>query len=150
MQNAEEYKKYVEEHKYIFSNKKQFSYNRDYSLIYPKLSYSQSSNMYTYATMQKINSMYVKNSNYLIEENTEEPTEQIQHIPTNIPTNSRLEFVTKCPTTLNSTMPMPSINLTINNYKSNTENNSNILIITFSIFSFFYFLFQSIFINIIT
>jgi hypothetical protein len=60
MQNAEKYKKYVQEHKYILSNKKQNSYNSDYSLIYPKLSYSQSSNMYTLATMQKINSMYKK------------------------------------------------------------------------------------------
>ena len=140
MQNAEKYKKYVEEHKYIFNNKKQFSYNNDYSLIYPKLSYSQTSNAYTFATMPKLNSMYVKNSNYFTEkptehpreEPTEEPTEKIEYIVTNNPT----KFITKCPSVLNSTTPIPTINLKITNYKSDVENNNNTIIIIFSILSF--------------
>ena len=143
MQTLEKYKKYVDEHNDDFNNKKQISYSREYSLIFQKLSYSQTSNMYTFATMPKVNSMYIRNSKYFMEQTSEEPTEQIEYIvtspPTSLPTNRPLEIVTKCPSSINSTY-MPTNNLSTNNVKSNIENNNyNILVITFSILSFFLF-----------
>jgi len=142
MQNMEKYKKYVEEHKDDFNNKKQFSYDRDYPLFFQKLSYSQTSNAYTFATMPNFYS-YIRNSIYFTEvpteDRTEEPTERIQYIVTNPPTYRPLEIVTKCPSSINSTH-MPTNNFSNNNIKSNIKNNNyNILVITFSIFSFFLF-----------
>jgi hypothetical protein len=142
MQNIEKYKKYVQEDKYDLNNKKHNSYHRKFSMISPKISYSKSSNSYTFATIPKMNSFYTTSNDYFTEEPTEKPTRQINYDTTMVPTNIQLEPLTKCPTVLNSTTYIPTTNLTIHNSENIIENKSyNIVIIAFSVFSFFLFLY---------
>jgi hypothetical protein len=135
MQGIKNYKKYVEEHKDDFKHKNLFSRHRDFSLVSPKISDLE---------IRNFDSMYTKSYTYFTEEPTEKPSGKNNYDTPISQTKPPAEIYTKCPSSVNSTTYIPTINFTIRNFASTNNNNNNnyiILITTFSLFSFFIFLF---------
>ena len=116
IKNYQNYKKYVEEHTDDFKHKKLFSRHRDFSLVSPKISHLE---------IRNFDSMYTKSYTYFTEEPTEKPSGKNNYNTPISQTNPPAEIYTKCPSSLNSTTYIPTINFTLRNSDSTNNNNNN-------------------------